>query len=261
MVWLIGAKPEKRQWYVNIFNDMDVDWEAIVNTRDTVKEASFIKSVIPRRGVTLDLCCGTGRHSIILCKKGFDVIGMDLSKNLLAIAKRRVSESGVKFPLVRADMRHFPFKSEVFKAIVNMFTSFGYLPSEGEDGKSLLEICRTLKKNGKFLLDVSNRDYIVRNFRERDWAEFEPYYLLERRALDLENSRLASQWTLVRKGRGKTRSIMHEVRLYTLTRIEQLLKEAGLVIEEVYGGYEKQEFNLDASRMIVLAQKQYVGGA
>jgi len=252
----MGAKSEKRQCYVNIFNDMGADWEAIVNMRDTAKEAGFIKAAIPRRGVTLDLCCGTGRHSIILCKSGVNVIGMDLSKNLLTIASRRMSESGVKFPLVRADMRHFPFKGEVFNGIINMFTSFGYLPSESEDEKSLLEICRALKKNGKFLLDVSNRDYIVRNFRERDWAEFEPYYLLERRALDLENSRLISQWTLIQKGRGKTRSIMHEVRLYTLTRIEQLLREADLSVEEVYGGYEKQEFNLDASRMIVLAQKQ-----
>jgi len=221
-----------------------------------VKEASFIKSVIPRRGVTLDLCCGTGRHSVILCKGGVNVVGMDLSRNLLTIAKRRMSEFGVEFPVVRADMRHFPFKNEVFSAIINMFTSFGYLPSESEDEKSLLEICRTLRKNGKFLLDVSNRDYIVRNFRERDWAEFEPYYLLERRALDLENSRLVGQWILVRKGRGKTKLIIHEVRLYALTRMEQLLREAGLVVEEVYGGYEKQEFNLDASRMIVLAQKR-----
>lgn len=252
---MFGAKSEKRQGYVNVFNDMGEDWEAIVNTRDTAKEAGFIMTVISKRGVTLDLCCGTGRHSVVLFKNGVNVVGMDLSKNLLSIAKRRMSESGVEFPVVRADMRHFPFKREVFNAIVNMFTSFGYLPSESEDKKSLLEIYRTLKKNGRFLLDVSNRDYIVSNFRERDWAEFEPYYLLERRALDLENSRLTSRWTLIRKDRGKTTSIMHEVRLYTLTRIEQLLREADLSVEEVYGGYEKQEFNLEASRMIILAQK------
>lgn len=234
---------------------MGADWEAIVNMRDTAKEASFIKFAILKRGVTLDLCCGTGRHSIILCKRGFNVIGMDLSKNLLAIAKLRMREVGVRLPLVRADMRHFPFRNQTFDATINMFTSFGYLPSESEDTKSLSEVHRTLKKNGRFLLDVSNRDHIVENFRERDWAEFEPYYLLERRMLDLKNSRLSSLWTLIRKGCAEIKSIKHEVRLYTLTRIEQLLKEAGLVIEEVYGGYEKQEFNLDASRMIVLAQK------
>jgi len=247
---------EEHQWYVNIFNDMGTDWEAIVNMRDTEKEAGFVEEVVPKEGVTLDLCCGTGRHSIALRNKGWNIVGMDLSKNLLTIAEQRMKEAGAEYPLVRADMRYFPFRNEVFNTIINMFTSFGYLPSEGEDVKSLLEISRALKKNGAFLLDLANRDHIIRNFRERDWAEFESYYLLERRSLDLEKSKLLSHWSLIRKSNGKTESIRHEVRLYTLTRIEQLCREAGLTVREVYGGYEKQEFNLESSRMIVLTQKR-----
>jgi len=252
---IVPKKSEKSQWYVNIFNDMGADWEAIVNMRDTWKEADFIRRVTSKKGVTLDLCCGTARHSIILCKKGWNFIGMDLSKNLLAIAKLRMKEAGVWFPLIRADMRHFPFRNEVFNAVINMFTSFGYLPSESEDAKSLSEIDRTLKKSGVFLLDISNRDHIVKNFTERDWAEFEPYYLLEKRFLDIKNSRLVSQWTLIQKKNNKVKLILHEVRLYTLGQIEKLLNEVGLIVKEVYGGYEKQEFNIDSSRMIMLVQK------
>jgi len=251
----IQKKYEKRQWYVNIFNEMSADWEAIVNARDTKKEVVFVEDILSKKGLTLDLCCGTGRHAIIMRKRGWNTVGMDLSKNLLAITKLRMKEAEVKFPLVRADMRYFPFKDEVFNSIINMFTSFGYLPSENEDLKSLLEVNRTLKNNGKFLLDLANRDHIVKNFRERDWAEFEPFYLLEKRSLDHKNSKLTSHWTIVQKGSGKIKSIRHEVRLYTLAQIEQLLAEAGLSVKEVYGGYEKQEFNLDTSRMIVLAQK------
>jgi len=248
-------KSDKQQRYVNIFNDMGADWEAIVNARDTVKEANFIEDEASKKGVMLDLCCGTGRHSLVLCKKGYEVIGMDLSKNLLAIAKLRLRETSVEFPLVRADMRCFPFKDAVFNTVINMFTSFGYLPSESEDIQSLSEVNRTLKKKGKFLLDLANRDHIIRNFRERDWAEFEPFFMLEKRSLDLKDSRLISQWSLIQKDNGQIKSLQHEVRLYTFARTEQLLQEAGLTVKEVYGGYEKQEFNFDASRMIVLAQK------
>jgi len=251
-----NAEKQKRQHYVNIFDDLGEDWEAIVKTRDTEKETGFIRKIMPKRGITLDLCCGTGRHSIILRKKGWKVVGIDLSKNLLAIAKLKMKEAGVKFPLVRGDMRHFPFRERVFNAILNMFTSFGYLPTENEDMKSLLEVNRTLKRNGRFLLDLANRDSLVKNFQERDWAEFEPFYLLEKRSLDHKNSRLISQWTLIRKDSGEIGCIQHEVRLYKFARIEQLLKQAGLTVKEIYGGYEKQEFNLEASRMIVLAQKR-----
>lgn len=245
----------KKQPYVNIFDDMGADWEAITNTRDTENEADFIKSALATKGLVLDLCCGTARHSIALSKQALSVVGIDLSKNLLTLAEARVKQAGARLPLVRADMRFFPFRDDVFSAVISMFTSFGYLPSESEDALSLLEISRTLKRRGKFLLDLANKDHIVRTFRERDWAEFEPFYMLERRSLDLRGSRLTSQWTLVRKNSGKVEFVEHNVRLYAFVRVEQLLNEAGLTIRNVYGGYEKQEFTLDSSRMITVAEK------
>jgi SAM-dependent methyltransferase len=245
----------KHQWYVNIFNDMDTDWEAIVNTRDTESETDFIKSMVGTKGVVLDLCCGTARHSIALAKRGLNMVGVDLSTNLLKIAKARVHQAGFKLPLVRADMRFFPFRDNVFHAIFNMFTSFGYLPSEDEDALALLEINRTLRRKGKFILDIANRDHILKTFRERDWAEFEPFFMLERRSLDLKESKLKSQWMLIRKKSGQVRLIEHSVRLYTFTRAEQLLNEADLAVVKLFGGYDKQELTLDSSRMIILAQK------
>lgn len=252
-----GRSLERHQWYVNIFDDLGPDWEAIVNRRDTSAEADFIESVVPsKRGITLDLCCGTGRHSVLMRKKGSNIVGMDLSRRLLSIAKSRMKKAMVRFPLIRADMRNFPFKNAVFETVINMFTSFGYLPSESEDMRSLLEIRRTLKKNGKFLLDLSNRDHMVRIFRETDWAEFEPFYLLEKRSLDLRTSRLNSDWIIIQKQGREIKKLQHKVRLYAFPLIEKMLKEAGLTVEQVYGGYDKKEFNLDASRMIVRARKR-----
>jgi ubiquinone/menaquinone biosynthesis C-methylase UbiE len=242
-------------WYANIFNDMGTDWEAIVNARNTEIEADFIESLIGTKGVILDLCCGTARHSIALFKRRIRMVGMDLSANLLRIAKTRMNQAGVSFPLVRADMRFFPFRDKVFRAILSMFTSFGYLPSESEDALSFLEINRTLRRQGSFLLDIANRDHIVKTFRERDWAEFEPFFMLERRSIDFKESKLKSQWTLIQKKTGRVKHIEHVVRLYAFTRIEQLLSEAGLKVARVYGGYDKQEFTIDAPRMITLAKK------
>jgi ubiquinone/menaquinone biosynthesis C-methylase UbiE len=252
---MVKKQTSKNQPYVNIFDDMGADWEAITNTRDTENEADFIKNALATKGIVLDLCCGTARHSIALSKRALNVVGVDVSRNLLAIASTRVKQAGVKLPLVRADMRFLPFRNGVFCAVISMFTSFGYLPSESEDTLSLLEINRTLKRRGKFLLDLASRDHIVRTFRERDWAEFEPFYMLERRSLDLRGSKLTSQWALVRKNTGKVESVEHNVRLYSFVRIEQLLNDAGLAIRNVYGGYEKQEFTLDTSRMITVAEK------
>jgi len=248
-------RSKKSQPHVNIFSGMGADWEAIVNARDTDSEADFIEDVIDSKGIVLDLCCGTARHSIALSKRALNVVGVDLSRSLLTIAMIRMRQAGVMLPLVRADMRFLPFRDSVFGAVISMFTSFGYLSSESEDALSLLEINRALRRKGKFLLDLANRDHIVKTFRERDWAEFKPFYMLEKRSLDLKQSRLTSQWTLIRKDSGAVKSIEHNVRLYMFARIEELLNETGLTIRDVFGGYEKQEFSLDSSRMIALAEK------
>jgi ubiquinone/menaquinone biosynthesis C-methylase UbiE len=240
---------------VNIFDEMGEDWETIVNARDTQRETAFIYSVLPKKGVTLDLCCGTGRHSIILRRKGWNIIGLDLSKNLLTIAKRNMKDEKVDLPLVRADMRCFPFGDQVFDAVICMFTSFGYLPSEDEDIKSFKEIRRVLRKNGKFLLDVANENHVIKVFKETEWAEYGPFYMVEKRSLDLQESRLMSQWTLIRKDTKEARSLQHNVRLYSFQRLKQMLNKAELTVKEVYGSYDRKKFGSDSTRLIVKAEK------
>ena len=243
------------QSYLNIFNEMGEDWETIVNARDNQKESAFIQRVLLEKRTILDLCCGTGRHSIILYKKGLNIIGLDLSKNLLAIAKRNMKQKRIEIPLVRADMRHFPFRNQVFDAVICMFTSFGYLPFESEDIKSFKEVRRTLRKNGKFLLDVANRNHVIKIFKEKEWAEYGPFYMLEKRSLDLQQSRLISQWTIIKKDTNKVRSLKHNVRLYTFNKLKQMFNEAGLKFKEVYSGYDGKKFSLDSPRMIISTER------
>lgn len=248
----------RKEWYTSLFDKLNEYWAEIVNARDTEKEAEFLKNVIKTKGSLLDLCCGTGRHLILLCKKGWNVIGLDISTNLLKIAKKGMADKHVRFPLVRGEMRHLPFKSESFLTVINMFTSFGYLPSEKEDMKSLKEVTRTLQQNGSFLIDIANRKHLLQIFQKRDWAEFPTFYLLEKRTLDAEGSRLYSQWILVDKNSGKTRIFDHNLRLYSRPKLETMLEKAGLTIDKVYGSYERQKFLQDSSRLIMLAKKKNI---
>lgn len=251
----MSGKGVEVQPYFNIFDEMDEDWETIVNSRETQRETTFIEQALPKKGVTLDLCCGTGRHSIILRRKGWNIIGLDLSKNLLAIAKRNMKNDKVDLPLVRADMRCFPFRDQVFDAVICMFTSFGYLPSENDDVKSFKEIQRTLRKNGKFLLDVANKNHIIKVFKAKEWAEYGPFYMLENRSLNLQQSRLISQWTIIKKDTKEAKSLQHNVRLYSFQRLKQMLNKAELKVKQVYGSYGGKNFSSDSSRMILAATR------
>ncbi|MFP3985466.1 MAG: class I SAM-dependent methyltransferase [Candidatus Bathyarchaeia archaeon] len=248
----------KQEWYTSLFDELDNYWQEIAETRSTEQEASFIENVMKRKGLLLDFCCGTARHSILLSQHGWNVIGLDISPNLLRIAKENMKEKHVRFPLVRGEMRHLPFQTEAFVGAINMFTSFGYLPSEKEDLASLREVARILQPNGSFLVDVVNREQLVSTFKKKDWGEFPSFYMLERRTLDIEGSRLYSRWTIVDKKSSNTETFDHNLRLYSLSQLERLLKRAGLTVEKVYGAYELQEFRSDSPRMILLAKKEAI---
>lgn len=227
----------------------------IAESRFTEKEVEFIEKVLKKRGLVLDLCCGTARHSILLRKKGWNMVGLDVSPNLLKTAKKKVVEENIHLPLMRGEMRHLPFQAETFDATISMFTSFGYLPSEKEDVKSLKEVARTLKHNGVFLVDVVNREQLLLTFKKKDWGEFPSFYMLEKRTLDIEGSKLHSQWILLDKIDGKTRTFNHDLRLYSLAQLKGMLEAVGLTVEKVFGDYEGHEFTEGSLRSIVLARK------
>lgn len=240
--------------YWSLFNELNEYWAEIADARPLHKEVRLIQSTLRKKGFVLDLCCGTGRHTISLRRKGFDTIGFDISPNLLKIAKRRMKENQINTYLVRGDMRHLPFKSELFMAVLNMFTSFGYLPSEKDDVDSLTEISRVLKDDGSFIVDIVNREHLMKVFRPRDWGEYPSFYMLETRRLDDDGMMLHSQWIILDKIGGK-HLFIHNLRLYTLKSLGKLLKSAGLNIKDIYGNYDKGKFNKEAERLILVTTK------
>ena len=77
---------------------------------------------IPSGSKVLDMACGTGRHSILFAENGFYVTAVDLSKNLLEIAKGSTECAGVNINFVHSDLRSFCVNSK-FNLVVNLFTS------------------------------------------------------------------------------------------------------------------------------------------
>jgi len=238
-----------------IFDKMGKYWDAITNTHPTEKEVKFIQKTLPNNGLTLDLCCGTGRHAILLAKKGWSMVGMDLSKSLLIIAKEKMRREGVDFPLVRCEMQRFPFKDEIFSAVVSMFTSFGYLHSVTEDLHSLKEIARALRSRGAFLLDVVNRDYLLKVFKESDLADFGNFTMEEKRNLDESKTKMTGEWIITNKDTGEKLVLKHRLRLYTPQNLSEMLTLSGLQQKTWYGNYEGETLACDSPRLIVLAEK------
>jgi len=245
-------------WYVDFFRSDYLNVYGHMFTEERAeKESAFVAralSLTPGASV-LDLCCGQGRHSVQLAKRGFKVTGLDLNAEYLDLARKAAEEAKVEIDTVTGDMREIPFENK-FDAIVNMYSSFGYLESEAEDLKVLESAAKALKGGGQLLLDMLNREWAIDNYIQNDWhTGADGTLYVERRDLDLSTSRMHVHFIVVDSKGGRRESIGHIIRLYTLTEMTRLLERVGMRVTAVFGGFDGEDYAIETRRMIIVAQR------
>lgn len=205
------------------------------------------------RGRVLDLCCGFGRHSWLLGEAGCDVVGIDLSQDLLLAARELPDfEHRLRGRLIRSDARELPFCDASFDSVVNLFSSFGYF-GELDDARMLREIARVLRGGGLAVLDLMNPAYIRANLRDESVREDDAFLLRERRALADGGRRVIKDVEL--QSDGETKRWREDVRLYELPEIRALLGGNGFELGDVRGGFDGRAFDASAPRMLVSARR------
>jgi SAM-dependent methyltransferase len=245
-------------WYVNFFRTDYLNVYGHMFTEERAeKESAFVARALELKpgAQVLDLCCGQGRHSVQLAKRGLKVTGLDLNPDYLELAQRAAKSSRVEIETVTADMREIPFENK-FDAIVNMYSSFGYLESEAEDLKVLESAAKALKAGGRLMLDMLNREWAIDNYIQNDWhTGTDGTLYVERRDLDLATSRMHVHFIVVDPSGGRRESIGHIIRLYTLTEMTRLLERVGIRVISVFGGFEGEEYGIGTRRMIIVGEK------
>ncbi|MCX7968299.1 MAG: methyltransferase domain-containing protein [Armatimonadetes bacterium] len=245
------------QWYREFFDDLYLQvYQPFEKPEQVRHEVDFIVRALdlPKGAKVLDLCCGQGRHSLELARRGFQVVGVDLSEALLYAAKQRAEREGLTITFLQSDMRDIDFVNE-FDAVINMFTSFGYLENEAEDGKVLEKVSQALKEGGKFLLDVMNRDWLVRNFQPMGWrADDEGWFVLEERTFDHLSGRVETRWIFIARD-GVRYERLSSIRLYTASELRTMLERAGLQVINLFGDYDGSTYTWDSQRLIIVATR------
>lgn len=253
------ALESNNTWYKTFYGDPDfIRFVGFKDEKTTKKEVDFIVKALnlSRNSKILDLCCGYGRHSIELAKRGYCVIGLDLSEYYLSIARRRAEEENVDITFVKGDMRKLPWTNE-FDGVINMFTSFGFFENDDENFSVLENVSRVLKKGGKFLLDIENKYYFIINDvlkREKYWVECEDGSIaVISNNYDILHEREIMNVKII-KG-NKVKESGYNIRLYSYPELINMLKRAELTPYAVYGDYDFSPLRLISRRLILLSEK------
>lgn len=211
----------------------------------------------------LDLGCGDGRHLPWLRAQGLTVIGLDLSRPLLAAATARAPHAA----LVCADMLHLPCRDGAFGAVVSLFTAFGYFgegPGAGAlsaaggggapagDAAVAAGIGRVLAAGGHWFLDYLDADNVRSELsagpgsRERTAG---PLTVIETRSLDRTGAAVLKDVSLTAlPGRQAEADALgvgagglayrERVALYTVAELDRLAAGGGLRRVAAAGDYD-----------------------
>ncbi|MEN6387475.1 MAG: methyltransferase domain-containing protein [Candidatus Cryosericum sp.] len=197
----------------------------------------------------LDVGCGVGRHSIELAKLGFHVIGIDKSTEYVDICRQRAGELGVTAEFYVMDSRTMSL-NVCANLVISLWSSFGYYGEAG-DLQVLQRIAEHVRPAGHVIIDVENRDYIVKHFVPEEWHVCDGEFVLEKRHFNpLEGTVSTKRIIAAGTERHEYRRVL---RMYTATELASLLSSAGLRPERWYGDYDGSRLGFESRRMIVVA--------
>lgn len=252
--------PNAAPWYIEAFGRDYLERYAHRDEKSVRREIPFLAGVLNAApGVTiLDLCCGAGRYTRGLREAGFRAVGLDLSADLLARARKADPAS----PYHRADMRRLPLLASSVDGAVNLFTSFGYFEDDAENARVIREVFRVLRPGARFLLDFFNLRSTLADLVPESKRKVSGETVVETRRYDAAARRLLKEIRIEapKAAKGKTRrppKVMTEsVRAYSPAELEALLLGAGLEIAGRYGTLEGAPFDEAASPRCVLVGRK-----
>lgn len=203
---------------------------------------------VPKKAKILDLACGKGRHSIYLANKDFDVVGVDLSPESIEHA-RKFEQKYLHFDT--HDMR-MPLAVGPFDYIFNLFTSFGYFPTEEEHIQTLQEMKQGLKsKDSTLVIDFFNAHKVIQQLvlsEEKTLSGIT--FKINRR---VENGYILKDIRF--EDKGQKFHFQEKVRAFTLEDFKRLLEQVGLELQAHFGGFDLSTYDpQNSSRLILIAK-------
>lgn len=242
----------KKSTWQEFFDAHAPIYEENIFTKNTMAEVDFLleELSLPPGSAILDVGCGTGRHSIELAKRGYAVVGLDLSAAMLGRAAAAARATGLHVKWIQADATQFSFTKPFDAAICLCEGAFGLLSQEDDPIAQPLSILgnisHSLKPQARAVITVLNGIAMMRRHSNSDVTagRFDPLALVESSAM----SPAAGIPALVVKERA-----------FVPTELMLLCHLAGLRVLHLWGGtagnWGRRALDLDEIEIMMVAEK------
>jgi len=252
-----------KQWYESLFENYAHKYDKECFVQGTVGECDFIEQEIncDKSLKVIDIGCGTGRHAIELAKRGYNVIGVDLSEDQIKRAKEKAAEAGVAVNFQTQDARKLAFDGEFDLAIMLCEGGFSLMETDEMNFEILKEAAKALKSKGKLIFTTLNGLFplfhSVNEFYKS--AEKEGQSQCKECSFDLVTFR-DHNTVVFEDDSGNKRELKCNERYYVPSEITWLLKTLGYKKIDIFGAKlgafsRKDKLTTEDFEMLVVAEK------
>jgi ubiquinone/menaquinone biosynthesis C-methylase UbiE len=238
-------------WFAHWFDSPY--YHTLYKHRDEKEAQAFIDNLIAHLQIKkdsklIDIACGKGRHATYFNSLGLNVVGVDLSPNSIASAKKNENET-LQFSV--HDMREI-YQKNYFDVVTNLFTSFGYFDNEKDEQRALNAMATNLKLEGVLIIDFMNAEKVITNLvaNEQKIIDGITFNITRKQ----ESNHIIKDIEILDKV--IKQHFQEKVKALTLDDFSNFISKAGLKIIDIFGNYMLEGFDsIISDRLILICKK------
>ena len=238
-------------WFAHWFDSPY--YHTLYKNRDEKEAQHFIDNLIAHLQIKkdsklIDIACGKGRHATYFNSLGLDVVGIDLSPNSIASAKKNENET-LQFSV--HDMREI-YQKNHFDVVTNLFTSFGYFDNEKDEQRAINAMATNLKPEGVLIIDFMNAEKVITNLVANEQKIIDGItFNITRKT---ESNHIIKDIEILDKV--IKQHFQEKVKALTLDDFSNFISKAGLKIIDIFGNYMLEGFDdITSDRLILICKK------
>jgi ubiquinone/menaquinone biosynthesis C-methylase UbiE len=248
--------------FVNPYTRFAYAYDVMMENVDYVGWADYVEKLFslynyrPKR--LLNIACGTGSIDILLAQKGYEMSGIDLAFEMIALARKKAEQKGVHLNLWQQDMRQLTV-SKPFDALLCLYDSINYMTTENDLKTVFIKASEALVPQGMFIFDVTTERNIVEHFHMRTFAENNRDFSYIWKNLYVYKEKLCKTvltFFLKEDDCYKKYDEYHVQKIFSADQVKNLLEEAGFKLLSSYDTFTFNKYGRSSDRINFTAVKK-----